>query len=485
MKKNKLIAIIIASVLSLSAIGVGTWALWPKKEQVPNNPPAETPVTPPVETPVTPPVETPVTPPTEGPEDPVDPPVVEPVTKYYYTGLTDAISAINSDSFENDQITEPTEQSGVEVFVDDEDVVNIALLKSFDLSETLQFEKDLNLILSGETLNFSSDLAMKIIDADVKIDGSESGSKIVVGDKSATAKLFEIQSGSLSINGGQYESSTSGSGTSSSPHPAIALTSGTIDFKNATISASDNNGGTIQGINIAEGCSANLTNTNVTVSSKSGLDVRGVDNLGTAIISNCSIKAYADYTGKNNNYATHSRGVFNSGTMTLKNCTVCGVHSGISSKGTLYIDGGSYSGHGHGGVYFAGPNTTSYIKNATLFDGEMPEGYIVDEIAGTNAAGMYIGGASNISVYMDNCELRGVKYAAVLRNSGGETGNNLYLSDCTLEHSSYIRTRTTSGALKVYLGVNNVVKTEGARAVDYEQATVNTDIDYGTLFPAF
>ena len=90
MKKNKLIAIIIASVLSLSAIGVGTWALWPKKEQVPNNPPAETPVTPPVETPVTPP--------TEGPEDPVDPPVVEPVTKYYYTGLTDAISAINSDS---------------------------------------------------------------------------------------------------------------------------------------------------------------------------------------------------------------------------------------------------------------------------------------------------------------------------------------------------------------------------------------------------
>jgi hypothetical protein len=30
-----------------------------------------------------------------------------------------------------------------------------------------------------------------------------------------------------------------------------------------------------------------------------------------------------------------------------------------------------------------------------------------------------------------------------------------------------------------------VVKTEGARAVDYEQATVNTDIDYGTLFPAF
>ncbi len=470
MKKNKLIAIIIASVLSLSVIGVGTWVLWPKKEPVSNNPANETPVNPSIEAPEVPPV-----------EDAEDPPVVEQVTKYYYAGLAEALSSINSNNFENEQITEPTEQSGVEVFADANDIVNIGLLKSFDLSETLQIEKDLKLILSGNTLNFSSELAMKIVDADVKIDGSELGSKIVVGDKSTVAKLFEIQSGSLSITGGQYESSTSGSGTSVSPHSAIVLTSGVIDFKDATITATDNNGGTIQGINIASGCTASLSNTNVTISSKSGLEVRGVENAGTAIMSNCSILSYADYTAKNNAYATNSRGVYNTGTLTLKNCTVWGAHAGITSEGTLYIDGGSYSGYGHGGVYFKGAETSSYLKNAEFFDGVMPEGYIADSVAGTNGAGMYIGGASNVSVYIDNCELKGNLYAVVLRDSGGEDNNTLYLSDSSVEHKNYIRTKGKRNN-KVYIGTGNEFGTE---AVDYESAVVVSEIDYGTLFPNF
>ena len=441
---------------------------------MPSNPTTQNPITPPAVEPTVP----------ETPSVPENPPIVEPVTKYYYNGLVEALEAIGNDSFVNDDITTPTEQSGVEVFIDGNDMVNIGLLKSFDLSETVQVGKDLNLILSGKTLNFSSELAMKIVDAKVKINGSESGSKVVIGgDESTTAKLFEIESGSLSINGGQYESSTSDAGTSASSHSAIVLKSGELDFKNATITASDNNGGTIQGINIASGCTANLSNTNVTISSKSGLEVRGVETAGTVTMSNCSILAYSDYTAKNNNYATNSRGIYSTGTLTLKNCTVRGTHAGITSKGALYIDGGSYSGYGHGGVYIGSEGVSSYIKNARLFDGPMPDGYIADSIAGTNGAGMYVGGASNVSVYVDNCEIEGVYYSVVMRNSGGETNNSLYISNSTLVQSRYIRTRTSSGALKVYLGLNNVIG--GEKAVDYDAAKVVTETDYGTLFPEF
>ena len=62
----------------------------------------------------------------------------------------------------------------------------------------------------------------------------------------------------------------------------------------------------------------------------------------------------------------------------------------------------------------------------------MLDGYYADSVAGTNGAGMYIGGrCSNMNVYMDQCDLYGTLYSIVLRNSSSEKNNQLYISRST------------------------------------------------------
>jgi hypothetical protein len=119
----------------------------------------------------------------------------------------------------------------------------------------------------------------------------------------------------------------------------------------------------------------------------------------------------------------------------------------------LYVNGGTYESYGHGGIYFAGADTTAYARNAVLRDCDMPDGYTAT--SGRNGAGFYVGGANGISVYMDNCDISGANKAQlfVLRGTSGEQNNTVYISNSRIEDGAKIR--IDNDTHKLYIGRGN------------------------------
>ena len=317
-------------------------------------------------------------------------------------------------------------------------------------------------------------------------DASYDGSKISLTNDNQKTTLAQVNNGSLTLNGGTYETISNGIGTDADPNGSIVVgATGTLTVADAKIIANDTDGGTIAGILVEEGGSVVVSDSDIEATSHDGLKSDGIRNFGTMTLTNTKVVGYANYTAnaQKTDYATSTRGINNEGTMTLKNCELYGTHSGIRSTGTLYIDGGTYEGYGHGGIYFAGANTTSYVKNAYIGICEMRNGYD-DGIAGTNKAGFYIGGASNITVYMDNCELWGTWYPLVMRISSTENDNSLYISNTTLKEGfeRYIRIGTDKN-IKIYIGSGNNFNAEDH--VYYSSNAEETNTDYSTQFPEY
>ena len=174
-------------------------------------------------------------------------------------------------------------------------------------------------------------------------------------------------------------------------------------------------------------------------------------------MSNCDIRAYSNYE-YDTKWTKASQGIYNgTGTIIANNCYVFGTHSGVENSGTMYVNGGTYEGYGHGGFYFLGNGSTSYVRNATIRGCNLPDGY-TDIGGGRNGAGFYIGGGSgndNISVYMDNCNVYGNNkdQAIVLRGSSGEQNNSLYISNSTIPDGYKIR--IDNDTHKLYIGKGN------------------------------
>ena len=152
-----------------------------------------------------------------------------------------------------------------------------------------------------------------------------------------------------------------------------------------------------------------------------------------------------------------------------------GTHSGVDNTGALYINGGIYEGYGHGGFYFCGPASgcTAYVRDAITRQIAMPNGYI-DDGAGCNEAGMYIGGYAgedNLSIYMDNCQIYGTRHAVVMNGNGN---NTLYISNSTMTGSKSIRIDDV--AKKVYIGIGNNFTADNATIPSAVIATAETYI---------
>lgn len=173
-----------------------------------------------------------------------------------------------------------------------------------------------------------------------------------------------------------------------------------------------------------------------------------------------------------------SQGIVNTDVLTVKNSYVMGSHSGIQNAGTLYIDGGIYEGYGHGGIYFSGENTVSYVKNATIRACDMPEGYTAVNSAG--GTGFYIGGANNISVYMDNNDISGDVYSFTIRDTSNEENNTLYISNSRIGGASSIRIDNTTHT--IYNGTGNNFTSSAATLPD---AVIDTNVDYSESFPEY
>lgn len=401
----------------------------------------------------------------------------------YYNSLNSVITEINNSSIGDNTIE--SKQDAVAGVYTDNDNIYLVLLKDATLNEEITPTVDMSINLGGKTLTFNSDNGLNITSGNVTIDGTIDGSKISLTKDNQKTTLAQVNNGSLTLNGGTYETISNGIGTDADPNGSIVVGStGTLTVADAKIISNDTDGGTIAGILVEEGGSVAISDSDIEVTSPDGLKSDGIRNFGTMTLTNTNVVGYANYTAnaQKTDYATSTRGINNEGTMTLKNCKVYGAHSGIRSTGTLYIDGGTYEGYGHGGIYFAGADTTSYVKNAYLGICEMRNGYD-DGIAGNNKAGFYIGGASNITVYMDNCELWGTFYPLVMRISSAENNNSLYISNTTLKEGfeRYIRIGTDKN-IKIYIGSGNNFTAE---QVYYDSNAEETNTDYSTQFPEY
>ena len=402
----------------------------------------------------------------------------------FYSDLLKAITTINDESYEDDSLTTTQDLACVGMYKDENNIPHIRMLKNQAIDIAVELESDMVLELNGKTLSLIKENAINITAGNIVINGSVSGSKISVANNDQRTTIATVNAGSLTLNGGKYETTSNGVGNDSNPNASIIVGStGKLNAQGIELIASDENGATLVGILIQNGGEASISNSDIYVTSLNGLKSDGIRNFGTATLINTNVAAYSNYTANaaKTDYATSTRGIDNEGIMVLKNCYVYGCHSGVRSMGTLYIDGGTYEGYGHGGIYYGGSQTISYAKNAIIRLCDMKNGYD-DGVAGTNKAGFYIGGASNVTVYMDKCDLYGSYYPAVLRSSGGEKNNALYISNSKVNENMTKYIRNDGSTNKVYIGTGNNFTTSNVYKSSY---AVSTTEDYGLQFPEY
>ena len=117
-----------------------------------------------------------------------------------------------------------------------------------------------------------------------------------------------------------------------------------------------------------------------------------------------------------------------------------------------------------------------------VYSCDTKNGWYADGIAGTNRAGCYIGGGSNIVVYMDNCDLYGQYYPMVIRSSGSEGNNSLYISNSRINEDRTRYPRNDGSTNRLYIGSGNNFDLEDTYKEEY---TVETGEDYSTQFPEY
>jgi len=380
----------------------------------------------------------------------------------YYGSLSDAFGGSNV----------LPNSTGASVSVAEEDGKKVVtLLSDVTLADTLNIVENATLNLNGHKITSASEVAIRT-QANVAIDGTKEGSAVTVNAPAGQkGTVLSAMAGELTVNGGTYTSNTSSVGTKNSPTQVIYTNTGTtLNVNDATVVAT--NGGT--------GFAA------------------GIRALGDAVIKNSAIIAEGNYKANaaGTDYGSSSNGISSAGELKLYDCYVWGAHSGVRATGSVYVDGGTYEGYGHGGFYLAGGGTTSYFYNATTSWAPMRDGFMDDGRAGTNGAGMYIGGgssASNITAYFDGCTFNTVdangftydgwtppRYGIVLRTSSGESNNKVYISNSRVERAGDVMFRGvgTKGHT-VYNGVGN--DWSKANSVHSANSTyyINTTESYG------
>ena len=426
----------------------------------------------------------------------------------YYSTLNGAVNDVNNGTIGTN--ADANKEDAVAGIYTNAGQTYVVLLKDTTEATRVKTTVDMTINLGGHTLSTNDKVGINLLSGNLVIDGRLSGSTILMKQTSGNnAKAIQLtNTGNCTINGGTYISNSEYADGS-----CIALyDTSNISISNAKIYATETNGKT-RALEFHEGTSGNINNCEITAVSTTGTfaigirvdgnisitdcnitsmsggnftnaveasatatltiincditatatngDSCGLQNLNgaSATVTNCNIRAYSNYFADGNTYTASSHGVNNHGTLTINDCYVMGTHSGVQNVGTLYVDGGTFESYGHGGIYFGGPGTTSYVRNATLKDSlTMPEGW--EGTSQHNGAGFYIGGFTgqdNISVYMDNCNIYGSASQIVLRGSSGEKNNTLYISNSNIYDldGNTLSVRIDNDTHKLYLGTGN------------------------------
>ena len=378
----------------------------------------------------------------------------------YYSTIETAFIDIETDAT-GTNVTEDTDNAEVGVYISGGKTY-IVLLKDCTIESKITITKNVCITMEGHTLVSTDTKVFEIQAEEVVIDGRVEGSKIeIVGDESKTEVVaVDIISGvclinGLTINGTNF---TNGADANSVPSGIIVVGSGAkLDIQNAKLYSNNPTTGAITTILINEGAILNCYNCIIESKCKLGFAF-GIYGSGRVELSNCSIRGMSDHTGNKagNNYGRTSRAIyFTAGSIRLISCYAYGTHSGMVIKGDIIAEDCLFESYSHGGMYISAPNSNIFLKDSIIQQCVMLEGYEADNVAGTNNAGIYIGGASNVNLYVDNCKFYGKQQPIVLRGSSGESNNHLYISNSciNLDYLNYgIR---NDGSNQTHFGIGN------------------------------
>ena len=369
---------------------------------------------------------------------------------YYYSSLNEAMADMNDASLGRNSITDL--MSAEVVLKEEGDRYTCSLLKDAD-NVSVEVKRPCLIDLMGHSLMSGSD-----------------------------KPLFDIYD-SCEISNGTIAGKADGSGTRNAPWTFVRVNSqAKLTCRDISASFVDVLGGTIAAITVMEDASAEMYDSEIVVDSPIGLMSTCITNYGSCLLENTNMRALSNHCANaaGNDYGQTARALYSeSGSVTtFKNSCIYGAHSGATVKGRLYVDGGTYEGYSHGGLYISNAGEDTLLKNATITECPLPDGYIDDGVAGTNHAGIYIGGSSNMRIYVDNCDFYGLQQPIVLRGSSGESNNILYISNSriNLDYTHYgVR---NDGSNQIKFGINNNFCVEDLK---YERNYEVTSECYGTL----
>lgn len=451
----------------------------------------------------------------------------------YYSNLSTAITDINNGVASN--ALKATTTAKVKVFTAENGRLTVMLLADISESAQITINKDIDLVLNGKILTFTTaaayiDIATNIV---CNIYGEAPASaivKICEGTEQSTVRLISISTGELRILGGRYAvenvgkiattlnikgtakvaadgceiyCSSVGETVGSCARSVQSTSSELIEFRNSKIISnagyqSDGfmvlspmtvkncaiicDGHLVFGVCVDASTKPNtpitLENCNITatthdMSPKNSADngsAKGAHLSGGAVkMLNCKVVADAYNDGPDETCSTGIR-VDRTCTCFINSCYVFGTHSAVANgaSGKLYVSGGTFTGHSHGGFYFThGENGEAFVKDAIIrcgnYEGIFGE-YFLDgnTVDNTPLAGFYIATPGNAAttngsaVYLDGCTIGYPdKPAFVLRGTSGEQNCTVNISNSNIvDDATPIRVDNETHKLNVGVGCN-------------------------------
>ena len=360
-------------------------------------------------------------------------------TLYYYDDLSLAMEDINQDA-----IGKHSSSTGKISVVEIENDVFVELLDDITLTSPLRINNahvnlnDFTIYSNG--FGIATYKNVEIENGNVEITGQDDSLTGIAVGRLSSCSINNVNITTTCKNGRNFS----------------ILAYGKLFLENSTIYAHNTGDETNRVAAVYGNLFSKVSINNCDIRAESSLgEVYGVYIGDFGTISNTNIIALSNYNSNSSGYTSYSIGCMIDGQTSIINCNVYGVHSGVNATSDFTISGGTYSGFGHGGVYFSGYNNIFHVSDAIIQEVDIRDGY---ETLGPKAThgGCYIGGGENqsqITVFMDNCILIGQKYGIVLRGTDGEQDNKLYISNSTLD-KNIVRVDNTSHQLFIGTGCN-------------------------------
>lgn len=255
--------------------------------------------------------------------------------------------------------------------------------------------------------------------------------------------VFKIYAEKSRIADATIDIEKEASTTTGSKMTACVQVKNSCEIARCNLRVADNGGAAAMAVYCHTFELANIHDNRIDVRSSEGYDAFGIyaQSAGKKLlVGNCNIQAdapdnaTADLDGVKHGSACAI--VTAAEHVEVKGGTYIGTHSGINfntasgKTATVFVENIEAYSCGHGGIYFTA--TTSYVRNSKIGARAYDGVYDADAMSITEAYGdFYVGGNSNMKVYMDNCELLGGgTWCGVLRGGDGlYKYNRLFISN--------------------------------------------------------